>query len=216
MLQTLLWIIFLLMVVILYKIHSMDKRISFLKEIFIYRSPFNGFENIVNIPQEISSLKELLSPLFFLPLRFAASQLINLKTRVDDEFDRQNKLLTQQKLSEMERFAQSGSPSEPFPASDSLKRTLREWAVALNKVGQVNRWKEEYTQLFVDIMSGKITIEQAEKSLAKIGVPSLVLDKNESGINELYDYEAEKWQAGKWFEELKLLRNSGSDKFGVE
>jgi hypothetical protein len=61
----------------------------------------------------------------------------------------------------------------------------------------------------MNVMSGNVFVEHAEKSLRKTPsfVPGwLILDEDKSKIDEWYNQRTETWQAGKWFEHLELSR----------
>jgi len=209
LIQILLLILVAMMVVILYKLHSMN-RYKWLKEVFIdSANSSNGNLKIVNIPYEISKLKGELAPLFYLPLASEARDLKNLESIVDDEDRMRHKFFLRTEISEMEEFAKSHSPSEPFPASDSLKDALRKWALAVTNRRRVDKLVQEYKQRLMNVVSGNVFVEQAENSVRKI--PSLVpgwllLDEDKSKIDEWYNQRAETWQAGNWLERLESLR----------
>ena len=198
-----------LMIVILYKLHSMNPY-QWLKEVFIDSANSSyGNLKIINIPYEISKLKGELAPLFYLPLASEARDLKILESIVDDENRMRNKFFLRTEISEMEEFARSHSSSEPFAASDSLKSALREWALALTNRWRVDKLVKEYKQRLMNVMSGNVFVEHAEKSLRK--TPSflpgwLILDEDKSKIDEWYNQRTETWQAGKWFEHLELSR----------
>jgi hypothetical protein len=197
------------MIVILYKLHSMNPY-QWLKEVFIDSANSSyGNLKIINIPYEISKLKGELAPLFYLPLASEARDLKILESIVDDENRMRNKFFLRTEISEMEEFARSHSSSEPFAASDSLKSALREWALALTNRWRADKLVQEYKQRLMNVMSGNVFVEHAEKSLRKTPsfVPGwLILDEDKSKIDEWYNQRTETWQAGKWFEHLELSR----------
>jgi hypothetical protein len=197
------------MIVILYKLHSMNQY-QWLKEVFIDSANSSyGNLKIINIPYEISKLKGELAPLFYLPLASEARDLKILESIVDDENRMHNKFFLRTEISEMEEFARSHSSSEPFAASDSLKSALREWALALTNRWRADKLVQEYKQRLMNVMSGNVFVEHAEKSLRKTPsfVPGwLILDEDKSKIDEWYNQRTETWQAGKWFEHLELSR----------
>jgi hypothetical protein len=197
------------MIVILYKLHSMNPY-QWLKEVFIDSANSSyGNLKIINIPYEISKLKGELAPLFYLPLASEARDLKILESIVDDENRMHNKFFLRTEISEMEEFARSHSSSEPFAASDSLKSALREWALALTNRWRADKLVQEYKQRLMNVMSGNVFVEHAEKSLRKTPsfVPGwLILDEDKSKIDEWYNQRTETWQAGKWFEHLELSR----------
>ncbi len=209
LIQIFLLILVALMIVILYKLHSMN-RYQWLKEVFIDSANSSyGNLKIINIPYEISKLKGELAPLFYLPLASEARDLKILESIVDDENRMRNKFFLRTEISEMEEFARSHSSSEPFAASDSLKSALREWALALTNRWRADKLVQEYKQRLMNVMSGNVFVEHAEKSLRKTPsfVPGwLILDEDKSKIDEWYNQRTETWQAGKWFEHLELSR----------
>jgi hypothetical protein len=183
---------------------------QWLKEVFIDSANSSyGNLKIINIPYEISKLKGELAPLFYLPLASEARDLKILESIVDDENRMRNKFFLRTEISEMEEFARSHSSSEPFAASDSLKSALREWALALTNRWRADKLVQEYKQRLMNVMSGNVFVEHAEKSLRKTPsfVPGwLILDEDKSKIDEWYNQRTETWQAGKWFEHLELSR----------
>jgi hypothetical protein len=209
LIQILLFILVAMSIVILYKLYSMNQY-QWLKEVFIdSANSAHGNLKIVNIPYEISKLKGELAPLFYLPLASEARDLKNLEAIVDDEDRMRHKFFLRTEISEMEEFAKSHSPSEPFPASDALKDALREWALAHANRWRVDKFVQEYKQRLMNVVSGNVFVERAEKSVRKI--PSLVpgwllLDEDKSKIDEWYNQRAETWQAGKWLARLESLR----------
>jgi hypothetical protein len=209
LIQIFLLILVALMIVILYKLHSMNPY-QWLKEVFIDSANSSyGNLKIINIPYEISKLKGELAPLFYLPLASEARDLKILESIVDDENRMRNKFFLRTEISEMEEFARSHSSSEPFAASDSLKSALREWALALTNRWRADKLVQEYKQRLMNVMSGNVFVEHAEKSLRKTPsfVPGwLILDEDKSKIDEWYNQRTETWQAGKWFEHLELSR----------
>jgi hypothetical protein len=207
--QIILLILVAMMVVILYKLHSMNQN-QWLKDVFIDNATSAyGSPKIVNIPYEISKLRSELAPLFYLPMASEARDLKNLETFVDDENRMRNQIYLRAEISEMEEYAKAFSPSEPFPASDSLKEALREWAIAVTNRGRVDKLVQEYKQRLMNVVSGNVFVEQAEKSLRK--TPSfvsgwLIMDEDKPGVEELCKQRAENWKAGKWLEHLESLR----------
>jgi len=209
LIQILLLILVALMIVILYKLYSMNKY-QWPKEVFIDRANSSyGNLKTVNIPDEISKLKGELAPLFYLPLASEARELKTLETLVDDENRMCSKFFLRTEISEMEDFAKSHSSSEPFPASDSLKSALRAWALALANRWRVNQLVQEFKQRLMNVMSGHVFVEQAENLSRR--TPSflagwLLVDEDKSRVDEWYNQRAETWQAGKWLEHLESLR----------
>jgi len=209
LIQILLLILVAMMVVMLYKLYSMNQY-QWLKEVFI-DSANSSYGNLkmVNIPHEIAKLKGELAPLFYLPLASEARDLKNLESIVDDENRMRTEFFLRTEISEIEEFAKSHSPSEPFPASDSLNDALKEWAISATNRGRVDKLVQEYKQRLMNVVSGNVFVEHAEQSLRKITsfVPGwLIFDEDKSRVDEFYKQRAENWQAGKWLEHLESLR----------
>jgi len=209
--QILLLILLALMILILYKLHSMNKY-QWLKDVFIDSADSSyGNLRIVNIPDEISKLKREVAPLFYLPMTSEARELKILESLVNDENRMRHKFFLRTEISEMEEFAKSHSSSEPFAASDALKSALREWAVAFTNRQRVDKLVQDYKQRLMNVMSGNVFVEHAEKSLRK--TPSftpgwLILDEDNSKADEWYNQRTENWLAGNWLERLESLRES--------
>ncbi len=208
--EFLLWILVIMVSIVLYKIYLMDKRINWLKEIFI--SPYN-YENVVNIPQEIFKLKDGLAPLFYLPLVQEARLLNDLDKRAEEEYYKHISLLNKAELMELEKFAQSGaSYDESFQGSDHLRELVKEWAHTLINSNRVTEWKELYIQTLMDVLSGKVTVEQANKQLSHMGHHIFILHEHqdEESVAEIYNSHVEIWTAGKWSEHLGVLKKISS------
>ncbi len=191
MTQILLWALVVLVITILFIVDLLYKHVRLLKE---------------TIPQEILNLKEQFSPLIYLPFRWEATHLTHIKTEAEKKSLVLLKRFYREEFLEMERFSLSGSATEAFVASDSLKGILRKCAAALAELGQVNKWEEEYTQMLVDVMSGKVTIEEAKKSLSFFDYASMVIDMDEAHINKMYASLAENWQTDRWLDTLESHR----------
>jgi hypothetical protein len=209
LIQILLLILVAMMVVMLYKLYSMNQY-QWLKEVFIdSANSYYGNLKIVNIPHEIAKLKGELAPLFYLPLASEARDLKNLELIIDGENRMRTEFFQRTEISEMEEFAKSHSSSEPFTASDSLKDALKEWAISATNRGRVDKLVQEYKQRLMNVVSGNVFVEKAEKSLRKATsfVPGwLIFDEDKSRVDELYNQRAGNWQAGKWLERLESLR----------
>lgn len=207
--QILLLILIVLIIVILHKLYSMNKY-HWLKEVFIdSASSSHGNLKFVNIPDEISKLKEELAPLFYLPLASEARELKKLESLVDDEIRIHSKFFLRTEISEMEEFARSHSSSEPFPASDSLRDAVRAWAIAHTNRWRVNELVKQFRQRFMNVMSGHVLVEDAEtlsRRSPSFSAGWLLVDEDKSRTDELYSQRAENWQAEKWFEHLEHLR----------
>jgi len=209
LMQVLLLILIALMIVILHKLYSMNKY-QWLKEVFIDRANSSHANlKIVNIADEISKLKGELAPLFFLPLTSPARQLKTLESLVDDENRMRTKFFMRTEITEMEEFAKLHPSSEPFSASDSLKSALREWAVAHTNRWRIDELVKEFKQRLMNVMSGHVFVEDAEKVLKRTPTFSagwLLFDEDKPKVEEWYNQRAEHWQADRWLEHLESLR----------
>ena len=200
-----------LVIVLLYKVIKMGKQ---MKELC---SPWDGSnKSIENLPYEFSRLRSQLAPAFYLPLQEPAYELQYLEEMVEEDCQKKEKFYFKKLLSEMENFAKrGGSPKEPFPASEDLKRYLKGWSSAANKRWLVGKWKEEYSQVFLEVLLGKKDINQGKAILwgewilcSKYNEYSLERDNKEPEISIVYNSLAEHWQAGKWYEWLERERQS--------
>ena len=132
-----------------------------------------------------------------------------LESFVDEKNRIRSKFFLRMELSELEEFAKSHSPSEPFPATDSLKDALREWALALTNRRRADTLVQEFKQKLMNVMSGNVFVEQAEKSIRR--TPSfssgwLLVDEDRARIDEWYSQRAENWQAGRWHDHSESLK----------
>jgi hypothetical protein len=207
--QILLLILIVSIIFVLYKLYSMN-RYQWLKEAFIDRANSSpGNLKFINIPDEISKLKEELAPLFYLPLASEARELKTLESLVDDEIRMHSKFFLRTEISEMEEFARSHSSSEPFPASDSLRNAARAWAIAHTNRSRVKELVKQFKQRLTDAMSGHVLVEDAEKLSRRspsLSAGWLLVDEDKPKTDELYNQRAENWQADKWLEHLEHLR----------
>jgi hypothetical protein len=207
--QIVLLVVVALIIVILYKLHSMNKD-QWLKEVFIDSANSSyGYLKIVNIPAEISKIKGELAPLFYLPLASEARELKTLESLVDEEIHVRSEFFVRTEISEMEEFVRSHSSAEPFPASDSLRNAVRAWAIAHTNRRRVNELVKEFKQRLMNVVSGNVFVEQAEtlsRRTPSFSAGWLLLDEDKSESEELYNQRAENWKAGIWLEHLEHLR----------
>jgi hypothetical protein len=68
---------------------------------------------------------------------------------------------------------------------------------------------KEFKQRLMNVMSGHVFVEDAEKVLKRTPTFSpgwLLFDEDKPKVEEWYNQRAENWQAGRWLEHLESLR----------
>jgi len=175
----------------------------------------------LDLAQEILSIKRALAPLRLWPLADAANDIVAADDEQDRAFEEKMKEYQRWEQAELEAFAKTTPPDysdQAFTPSESLKRTLQGFALQWYKRDAVAGWKDLFREVYIELLSGKITPEEAGGKLEKVDTIDLRLadldlfaDKLDNAakdrIQEIYDLHASKWDAAHWRARLDHLRD---------
>jgi len=187
--------------------------LRWLQDRFLSKSPSTERVWRLDLAHEFFSLKEDLAPLFFMPLSHIANDLKKMNDLVDDEFDKKLKRWEDLELKEMESFSETKPADDTaFLPSDSLKEALRNWSEQRDEMNIVENWNNLFREVYLELISGKIKIPEAEEKLEPINSFSLVLRGARSEeVEGIYNEWASNWDAGKWKSRLDFLRKKKED-----
>ncbi len=187
--------------------------LRWLQDRFLSKSPSTERVWRLDLAHEFFSLKENLAPLFFMPLSHIANDLKKMNDLVDDEFNKKLKKWEDLELKEMEAFSETKPVDDTaFIPSDSLKEALRNWSEQRGVMNIVNNWNNLFREVYLELISGKIKIPEAEEKLEKINSFSLILRRDCSEeVESIYNERVLSWDAGEWRSRLDFLREKGKD-----
>ena len=191
---------------ILDRCNKILSNLQWLKDRFISKSPFTETGWRLDLAHEFISLKEDLAPLFFMPLSHIANDLKIMNERGDEEFDKKLKRWEDLELKEMEAFSKTKPTDDTaFIPSDSLKKALREWSEQRDETNIVENWNNLFREVYLELLSGKIKIPEAEEKLKPINSFSLGRGARSEEVEGIYNDWASKWGAGEWKSRLDYL-----------
>jgi len=169
-------------------------------------SPATGTGQHPNLAFEFFSIKEKIAPLFFMPLAYTAGEIKRMYDRVAMEFEESLEIWRNYERSEMENFAARNPPDgRAFTPSDNLRRALKAWSLERHKANVIEGWTNLFTQTYVELLSGKITLGDAEERLKCVDSLSLRM-RDHSAVEKIFHSWASNWDADKWKKRLNHLR----------
>lgn len=202
-------LILLVGIAILDRCRRILSNLRWLQDRFLSKSPSTEKVWRLDLAHEFFSLKENLAPLFFMPLSHIANDLKKMNDRVEEEFDEALKRWEDLELKEMEAFSETNRADETaFIPSDSLKEALRNWSEQRDIMNIVGNWNNLFSEVYLEMISGKIKISEAEEKLEPVSSFSLLLRRGRSEEVEcIYnEWAALNWDAGNWKSRLDFLR----------
>jgi len=159
---------------------------------------------------EFLSMKKLekLAPLFFMPLADIAGEIKRMDDDTKEAFDKTLKDLQAIEVKEMEDFAATNPPDgKAFIPSDNLKEALKAWSIESYKAEVIYEWTNLLKDVYLDLLTAKITIKEAEEKLDCVSSLRLHLDVEvDHKFEEIFNREASRWEAEKWRNHLDYLR----------
>ena len=169
-------------------------------------SPATGTVRHPNLAFEFFSIKEKLAPLFFMPLAHTAGEIKRMYDGVAKEFEEALEVWRNCERSEMEAFASKNFPDgESLTPSDNLKRALKAWSLARHKANVIEGWTNLFAETYVELLSGRITLGDAEELLKCVDSLSLRM-RDHSEAEKIFHSWASNWDANKWKKRLNHLR----------
>jgi hypothetical protein len=99
-----------------------------------------------------------------------------------------------------------GGANEDFVPSEELKAALKGWANEKHKMNLIEGWNKLFTDVYVELFSGKISISDAEARVSPISSFVLYESEGSTEVQRIYESLASKWKAGQWKSRLAHLR----------
>jgi hypothetical protein len=174
-------------------------------------------EKGIRLPHELRRL----APLCFFPLADTADELMRMYDATEEEWTRKLNELEHLELIELKAFAATAPPPDwAFHPSDALNDALKRWAVAVHKLNTVGKWQKLFTKVFLEVLNGKLSIEDAEESFTDVSQFRLSLieefkasdgiDDSETAnsVEQLFNHRASFWEAGARRRRLESLLSS--------
>jgi hypothetical protein len=155
---------------------------------------------------EFFTIKEKLTPLFFIPLASIAIEIKRMYEIVNKQFEETLKVWRDFERKEMEAFAAMNPPDgKAFTPSDNLKRSLRSWSLERHKANVIEKWTYLFTETYVELLSGKITLSEAEERLKCVD-PIALRIRDHFEVREIFNSLASNWEADRWKKRLNHFR----------
>jgi hypothetical protein len=199
-------VIALIGIAILDRCNKILSSVQLLRRRFLGDPPTTGTVKNPNLAFEFFSIKEKIAPLFFMPLAHTAGEIKRMYDMVAKEFEETLEVWRSCERSEMEAFAARNPPDgRAFPPSDNLRRALKAWSLARHKANVIEGWTNLFAETYVGLLSGKITLGDAEERLK--GVDSLSLRmRDHSEVEKIFHSWSSNWDADRWKRRWNHLR----------
>jgi len=193
-------------IAILDRCNKMYHSVEWLQRRFMAESPQIIINRSPNLALEFFTIKEKLAPLFFMPLAPIAVEIKQMYENVNKRFEETLEVLRARERKEIEAFAATVPPEgKSFPPSDDLRKSLRAWAVERHKADIIEKWTHLFTETYVGLLSGKISLGEAEKKLKNVN-PLVLNIRDHSAEAKIFHSWASNWEAGRWKNRLSHLR----------
>ena len=156
---------------------------------------------------EFFSMKKL-APLFFMPLADIADEIKRMDDDSKEAFHKTLKDLEAIEVKEMEDFAATNPPDgKAFIPSDNLKEALKAWSIESYKAEVIYEWTNLLKDVYLDLLTAKITIKEAKEKLDCVSSLRLHLSVEvDHKFEEIFNRMASYWEAEKWRNHLDHLR----------
>ena len=180
--------------------------IQWLQRRFVSDPPLFPISKHPNLALEFFAIKEKLTPLFFMPLAATAVEIRRMYEIVDKQFSETLEVWKALERKEMEAFASKNPPNaNAFVPSDDLKRALRAWASERHKANLVEKWTYLFTETYVELLSGKIKLREAEERLKRVD-PVALRVRDPIEVGKIFNSWASNWEGDNWKKRLNHLR----------
>ncbi len=172
--------------------------------------------------KDLLSMKKILTPLSFMPFAHIANEITRMEEGVAEEFDETSKFWEDTEKKELEDFVATNPPDgQVFSPSDKLQWALRKWSIERHKMNIIAGWKTLFQEVYLNLLSGKITLDAAEKRLKDVNQFRLLLWEREGDapeVEKIFKAWAARWDAKEWRRRLDHLRSMEKHKqdFGKE
>ena len=141
-----------------------------------------------------------------MPLASTANEIKRVYENVKKPFAETLEVWRNLERKEMETFAATNPPEgKAFAASDDLKRSLRAWSLERHKANVIEKWTYLFTETYVELLSGKITLGEAEERLKRVNPINLSV-RDHFAETKIFNSWASNWEADTWKKRLNHLR----------
>jgi len=193
-------------IAILDRCNKLISSVQWLQKRFLGDAPPITIDRHPDLALEFFAIKEKLTPLFFMPLASAAIEIKRMYEIVDKQFEETLEAWKALEREEMEAFAATNPPDgKAFAPSDNLKRALRAWASERHRANLVEKWTYLFTETYVKLLSGKITLGEAEERLKRVD-PIILRIRDPIEVGKIFNAWASNWEGDKWEKRLNHLR----------
>jgi hypothetical protein len=149
-------------------------------------------------------MKERLAPLFFMPLAYQASEIRRFADTVAEDVERALKFWEHIERKEMEESAAAGIE---FVPTENLERALRAWCVEMHKSNIVEQWEKLFKDVYIDLVTGKISLTDAEERVKVVSSFRLVgIFEHDPEMENIFKDWSSEWSPRKWKKRLDHLR----------
>jgi hypothetical protein len=191
---------------ILHRCNKIFSGLEWLQKRFMGESPHIAIDRHPNLALEFFTIKEKLTPLFFMPLASTANEIKQVYENVKKPFEETLEVWRNLERKEMETFAATNPPEgKAFAASDDLKRSLRAWSLERHKANVIEKWTYLFTETYVELLSGKITLGEAEERLKRVNPINLSV-RDHFAEAKIFNSWASNWEGDNWKKRLNHLR----------
>ena len=198
--------LFLVGIAILDRCNKIISSIQWLQRRFMGEAPPVAPDKHPHLALEFFTIKEKLAPLFFMPLASAAIEIKQMYETVDKQFTETLELWKALEREEMETFSGTNPPDgKVFLPSENLKRALRSWASERHKANLVEKWAYLFTEIYVELLSGKIHLSEAEDRLRRVD-PMILRIRDPIEVGKIFNSWASNWEGDNWKKRLNHLR----------
>ena len=194
-------------IIIIERCNKLIASVQWLQDRFLSKSPVTGKVWRLDLGHEFFTMKEQLAPIFLMPLISIANTITRADESVNEEFEKTLILWEKYELEEMEAFDKSNPPEgKEFIASDRLKDALKKWAGERNKFNIISGWIKIFQEVYLDLISGKINIKNAEEKLKCVN-RFAIWRTNDVEVDLIYNDWSSNWSAENWKKRLEHLRS---------
>ncbi len=180
--------------------------LKWLQRQFMGESPHITIDRHPNLALEFFTIKEKLTPLFFMPLASIATEINRMYEILNNQFKETLEVWRDIERKEMEAFDATSPPDgKAFIPSDNLKRSLRAWSLERHKANVIEKWTHQFTETYVELLSGKIPLSEAEERVKGIN-PIILNIRDPFKEAKVFNSWASNWEADKWKKRLNHLR----------
>lgn len=193
-------------IAILNRCHKIFSCLEWLQRRFMGESPHIIIDQHPTLALDFFTIQEKLAPLFFMPLASTAMEIKRMYEEVKKPFEETLEAWREFERKEMEAFEGMSPPEgKGFAPSDDLRKSLKAWSGARYRANVIEKWTYLFTETYVALLSGKITLSEAEGRLKRVNSIHLAV-RDHFAEAKIFNSWAANWEAGNWRKRLQQLR----------